>query len=209
VATAGKLLPAVLLPFAARATPRPLRCVVAFGAVLAVLYAPFLAASGEMLRGTLEYTARWRSNDSLFAAIHAAAQGLVGTGWFDGFESTWLREPQRLAKIPLALLGLVILARSWVRGHRPQRAAFLFFVFFVAASPTVHPWYVAFLVPFLCLYPNWGFLAFTGTVFLAYHVLPGWWAEGRWEESLWVKIVEYLPFYAGVVAIARRRATRG
>ena len=205
VATAGKLLPAVLLPFVARATGHRLRSFISFAAVLAALYAPFLAGSLEMFRGTLEYTARWRSNDSLFAVIHAAAEGVVGLGWLDAVGPAWLQEPQRLAKLPLALLGLAVLAWSWRRRHPPERAAYLFFVFFVAASPTVHPWYVAFLVPFLSLYPNWGFLAFTGTVFLSYHVLPGWLAERRWDERLWVKCLEYLPFYAGVVALWRPR----
>lgn len=208
VATAGKLLPAVLLPFVSRSAGSPIRSGLSFVAILAALYAPFLVASADLFRGTLEYTARWRSNDSLFAAIHGAAEGVIASGWLDAVGPAWLQEPQRLAKIPLALLGLAVLGRSWLHGHPPQRAAYLFFVFFVAASPTVHPWYVAFLMPFLCIYPNWGFLVFTGTVFLAYHVLPAWLAERRWEEQLWIKVLEYLPFYGGVVLLCRRSEAR-
>jgi hypothetical protein len=31
---------------------------------------------------------------------------------------------------------------------------------------------------------------------LAYHVLPEWLAHGVWREQVWVRVVEYLPFYA-------------
>ena len=41
----------------------------------------------------------------------------------------------------------------------PLRAARLWFLFFAVATPTLHPWYVAFLVPFLCVWPNPGVLA--------------------------------------------------
>lgn len=203
VATAAKFLPALLLPFVLRATARVTSGAVVFAAVLAGLYAWFLADSTELFRGVAEYTARWRSNDSLFAVFHAAAEGFVGLGWTASVDSALLQEPQRLAKVPLALLGVAVLAWCWRRRVAPQRAAYLFFVFFVAATPTLHPWYVAFLVPFLALYPNWGFLCFTGSVFLAYHVLPGWLAAGRWEEVPWVKVLEYLPFYLGVAWLLR------
>jgi hypothetical protein len=150
-----------------------------------------------VFRGTFEYGARWRANDSLFAAIHAATAWLQGLGLGEGFET------QRLAKLPLALLGVLVLALLWRRRASPERAALSFFLFFVAAAPTVHPWYVGLLVPLLALEPRPWLCAFTGTVFLAYHVLPGWLAERRWDELGWVKAVEYAPFYLGLCLWAR------
>ena len=94
---------------------------------------------------------------------------------------------------------------AWLRKWPLEKVGAGFFLFYVAWTPVLHPWYVAFLVPFLCVYPNLGWLLFTGTVFLAYHVLPGWLGEGVWEERGWVKVVEYLPFYAGFLIAAKQR----
>jgi len=198
VATAGKLLPVVLLPFLAR---RGGRAYAGFALVLAALYAPFAAAGSGLFTGTLEYAARWRANDSAFALVYWLTETVMapwrsGTGY-----SGWLAglEVQRVAKLPLLALGLGVLWRCWRRQESPERTAFVFFVFFVAASPTLHPWYVVLLVPWLCVQPNLGLLAFTGTVTLAYHVLPTFHATGVWQERVWVKVLEYVPFYAGLL----------
>ena len=80
-----------------------------------------------------------------------------------------------------------------------------FFVFFVACAPTLHPWYVGFLVPFLALAPLPGWLAFSGSVMLAYHVVPEWVSQRRWDERGWVRVVEYAPFYFAIVTVVWRR----
>jgi hypothetical protein len=210
-ATAAKLMPVVLLPFLLRRSGswRLDRAKVAtvlpsFLIVLTLFYLPFLAPPGEMFRGTLEYAGRWRSNDSLFVLIHWMTES-----WFvRDTGGPWLQEAQRLSKLPLALLGIGVLTCAWLRRLPVERAAWWFFLFFVAAAPTMHPWYLAFLVPWLCLWPNPGLLAFTGTVYLAYHVLPGWIESRVWEEKAWVKVVEYLPFYLGIIWLSRQRGER-
>lgn len=198
VATAGKFLPAVLLPFLARRSPRVW---LGFGVVLLMSYAPFLAAPRAMFDGTLQYAARWRANDSAFAVVHWLTEAVMAP-WRagDGYRG-WLAgcEVQRLAKVPLVLIGVWLLVRCWRRQESPERTAFVFFAFFVAFSPTLHPWYVVLLVPWLCVQPNLLLLAFTGTVAFAYHVLPAYHASGVWRESVPVKILEYLPFYLGLL----------
>jgi uncharacterized membrane protein len=198
VATAGKLLPAVLLPFLLRRMVRPWAGAAVFALVLALLYARFAAPPKALLSGTLEYGMRWRSNDSLFALIHAATAGVAEL--FGLAALGVMGEPQRLAKVPLVVLGLGVLAWCYARRLPPARAGFWFFATFLAIAPVVHPWYVALLVPFLCLEPRLGLLAFTGTVFLAYHVLPRWHTEQVWHELWWVKVLEYAPPYAGLIA---------
>jgi hypothetical protein len=107
---------------------------------------------------------------------------------------------QHAAKYPLAALGLGILYLAYRRGLSPERAALAFFLFFVACAPTLHPWYTVLLLPFLCLWPNPAWLGFFASVYLAYHVLPLWLSEGRWEESSWIKLIEYAPFYLGFLS---------
>lgn len=203
IAVAGKLMPIVLLPFLARCRGGAL-VVASFVVVLVALYLPFVAPPAEMFRGTLEYAGRWRSNDSGFALVYALTNGLVASGWTDPFDSPWLREPQRLAKFVLAVLAAAVLLRSWRRRDPPWQAAAAFFLFFVAFTPTLHPWYLAFLVPFLATRPQPGLLLFTGSVYLAYHALPGWLEAGRWQEDPWIKVAEYVPFYLAVFGLLTR-----
>jgi hypothetical protein len=205
VATAAKLLPAALLPFVAR---RGWRALPAFALVLAVLYAPFWAPPRDLLAATAEYAARWRSNDSAFAVVYWATERLMSPWWTgEGYSGPFAgAEVQRVAKVPLVLIGAAVLARCWRRRASPERAGRALFLLFLALSPTVHPWYVALAVPFLCVTPNLLLLAFTGTVYLAYHVLPEWLRAGVWRENGWVKAAEYLPFYVGLAMELRRRA---
>ena len=196
VATAGKFLPGMLLPFLVRDSWRVLGV---FVVVLGLLYVGFLAPVGEMFEGAENYARRWRGNESLFALIIEPLEWLEREGRLGG------KEAQELAKYPLAAMGLGLLAFAWRRRWPLEKVAAAFFMFYMALTPVLHPWYLAFLVPFLCVYVNWGWLAFTGSVFLAYHVLPGWLEEGTWEERVWVKVVEYVPLYAGFFLVIKRR----
>lgn len=214
VAAAGKLLPALLVPFALREPGRvrlrpgwAVAVTVGFVAVLVALYLPFWTAPQRLFAGTSEYVARWRANESLFVVLHWLAACLVETAGLESAPSVWLREPQRLSKILLALI-VGSLALMWWRRRLPlPRVAFWLMVVFIALTPTLHPWYVGFLVPWLCLYPNPWLLALTATVYLAYHVLPGYLAGAGWHEQPVWRIVEYAPFYAGV--LKEMSSTRG
>jgi len=183
IATAGKLLPAAFLPFVCRSRPW---AVVPFLVVVVLLYAWFVAPG--MFAGTAEYGSEWTGNASVFAVLSWGSRHLLE--WIHATFDTKLWGvvyfPHNLAKIPVVLVGLFILVLGWRRRWPLHQVAGTFTVFFVACSPTLHPWYLALLVPFLCIWPNWGWLVFTGSVFLAHEPLP-----------LWLVILEYLPFYLG------------
>jgi hypothetical protein len=65
----------------------------------------------------------------------------------------------------------------------------------------MHPWYVVWIVPFLCVRPSAAWLWFSGAVtlsYVAYVVAP---APLPW----WAWLLEYGPFYVLLVAGARQR----
>ena len=73
---------------------------------------------------------------------------------------------------------------------------------FLILSPTVHPWYLTWIVPFLCFYHNRAWLVLTGTVVFYYFMnyplfskLIEYKNEWVWQEVHWLKLPEYLPFY--------------
>ena len=62
-------------------------------------------------------------------------------------------------------------------------------------TPTVQPWYLVWIVPFLCLYPNPAWILLSGLVAVSYHVVIGFVLTESWEEETWVRFVQYVPFY--------------
>lgn len=205
-AISAKYLPIVLVPFFAR---RDLRVVVPCVATFVLSWIPFwpgLEHALHLFDGLHEYGARWRSNDSLFAAIIAATEWVMDkTQWF------WpTAEPQRVAKIPLALL----FAGCWLaifRRRRDPAGAFVAICTVVfAITPTLHPWYVVWAVPFLALRPDPAPFLLAVTISFSYHVLPGWYYpvdQPEWQESAAWKLVVYVPFYLAVLhSLWRSRA---
>ncbi len=73
---------------------------------------------------------------------------------------------------------------------------------FLILAPTLHPWYLTWIIPFLCFNKNRAWLVLTGTVICYYfmnHELFSqmiWYNnEWVWKEVHWLKLPEYLPFY--------------
>lgn len=92
-------------------------------------------------------------------------------------------------------------------GFRETNDAIIRFTFlaigtFLILAPTVHPWYLTWIVPLLCFNNNWPWLALTGTVvfyyFMNYNLfstLIEYNNEWVWQEVYWLKLPEYVPFY--------------
>jgi hypothetical protein len=184
-----KLVPAPLLPFAASgpaATRRALAAAAAAGLLLAL---PYAGAAAALPGGLGAYASRWRHNDSLFAALDTlfgedtarpAAAALFAALWL----ALLVRHARAPAAWPLARAGL------WLMGA------------YLLLAPTVHPWYVLWLLPFLCFHPVAPWLLFTGTVALTYLALPEWRTWAVWAPPPWVPLVEYVPLYTGLALAA-------
>ena len=97
-------------------------------------------------------------------------------------------QPHMLARGVAAVIALSALAwltkGQWVSGDEPSRAIFLFTAIVLVLQPAVHPWYILWILPWLCLYPSPAWLLLTALIPLAY------------LDAAWVKWAEYLPFYA-------------
>lgn len=149
-------------------------------------FAPFAGAGLQVLAGLQAYALKWRFNDSLFALcyylFHPASPG---------------GEETALLQAKLVCGGLLLLAVLWAcwRFADPFQAAFAALGSYLLLSPTVHPWYLLWVLPFLALFPHPAWLFLSGSIFLAYEALVGYSMSGIWMEHAWVKWVEYAPFY--------------
>ncbi len=201
-----KLLPLVALPaLARRLGPRALALLAAALAAPVAFYAAWGPAIGA---GLVAYAARWERNAFLFAGIRRGLEWLEPTPllkrgvealqqrlggdpatWDVVYRHVW---PQDLARGLAAalLLGWVL----WVvlRGRSDVcRETYLALAGLLLLSPTMHPWYVLWVLPLAALYLSWGWLAFAALLPLSYFggagpVPAGW---------LWL---EYAPLYAGL-----------
>ncbi len=148
---------------------------------------------GDMFEGLRTYGENWHFNDSLFALLKSSF--LFGTK-----EKAWW---------PAGLLFLGGYIYILWREKDDIFACASIFGLSLMLAPTVHPWYVTWVVPFLALRPRASWMLLTALVILAYHVRIGWELRGEWVESTGIKWLEYGPFYAVWIAewfVLRRKS---
>ncbi|MBI2161938.1 MAG: DUF2029 domain-containing protein [Candidatus Rokubacteria bacterium] len=176
-----KLYPAALLPLLvarligrARVAPT----VPAFLGVVCLGYAPALVGGVDALGSLPRYVAEEHFNPGLVRTLLDAGEPSV------------------------AAAALWILAVAWWRRTRPLPEAAVWLVGgFVLLSPNIFPWYVLWLVPFLALAPSVAWIAFTGTVALAYTFF----LQQPWAVPAWARVLEFAPLAAGAAwAVGRR-----
>jgi hypothetical protein len=163
----------------------------AAGAAAALLAAPFAGAGAAMFESLARFHADFHFADSL----NALASALLGA---------------RGARIAcaLALAGLALALA--VRERDAARSARALLGATVLLSPTVHPWYVLWVLPWLALGRPWGWLALSATVPLyvfALEARAGPVAELR-EAAAW-KALAYAPGFAIGLGEALKRNGRG
>lgn len=181
----AKYFAVLLLPYAVFRPPLR-RWVPLFLVVIALGYAAFMDSPRTWFVSLGVYAAQWEFNSATFAVLNR----LIDDG----------------AQTRAALLAALI---AWslyhaARQQDPVRYAYLIIGFALAFSPTLHPWYVCWIVPFLCVYPNRAWIAFTGLVPLSYWVWVDAQAGGAWTVRPEILALEYAPFYALLLWETRR-----
>jgi hypothetical protein len=147
----------------------------------ALLVWPYADAGRKLIAGLVAYGEQWRNNESLFRLLSWAAQrDDVAAGLALGI-----------------VVGVMVFAAQ--QRTEPLRASYWLVGAILLLSPSVFPWYVTWLVPFLCFYPRAAGLLLSVTVLLAYHVVIGYRALGVWQYDPWLVALEYTPVYALLV----------
>jgi len=209
-----KILPAILIPGAIRRWRNP--AVLVLAAVLVVLALPYALTGPAVGSGLFDYAERWERN----ATIYSGVQGVLeraDTGnslkpavgalreRFGGTDEAWKRVyariwPREMARGVVGIAALCwVLGLSFRRGLTAPREIFLGLAGVLLLSPTLHPWYVLWLLPFAAAYASVPWLLFAALVPLAY--------LGAGDVPWSIRAVEYgIPLLAAVVLALRRRA---
>ena len=207
----GKLYPVILLPLylkgchekvkqVSRETwPTLLGNTSLFIGVVILGYLPFMSIGLQMFEGLKAFTLYWQSNDSIFAILVYIFKTVLGELANETILSNPL--PIFLSKVTVALTLIGVLVRLLFKETSlfEQPVEFVRGLFWIMAlvfllSPVQNPWYLCWVVPFLCVFPTRSWITLTGLVglyyldfYFDYQELQGF--------TPWIPWVEYLPFY--------------
>jgi rSAM/selenodomain-associated transferase 2 len=185
-AAVTKYFSAAAIPFALQRSNR--RAWLA-AAAAGLAFLPFVQAPRSLFESLVHFGARMHYNDGLAEALRFS----VGS-----------------AALPVlaVLLGL-ILAGIYLLEHDTYRSVFLAMGAVLICLPTLHPWYLLIMAPFMVSYPSraWLYLmmaAALATLPVQAHELE----TGVFKEIKWLKWFEYGPFFALLLAdyLTRRTA---
>lgn len=197
-AAAIKLLPGVsaILGAGSLRSPRPLVLTALVGtASLGVFLALDEGARGA-LGGISEYSFRWETPN----LVHRFVEDFLGL--FLSSDGS-LTDPRRLSRACLLAAWLAFVAWLVARRVEPLCAAGRSVGAFLVLTPTLHPWYAVWILPFLALEPRRSWALLVALVPLAYWPLADWVHAGVWREPWWLWPVLALPFFALRVREAR------
>jgi rSAM/selenodomain-associated transferase 2 len=176
IAAMSKYLSAVAAPFlmARGSGVKPLAVLVPL-----LLFVPFLDAGWGIFGSVAEFGAAMHYNDSIAAVF---------------------RECLGTAALP-ALGGLLFLCLAWVflSVDDALHSVYLAVGCVLLFLPTLHPWYLVLIAPFLCVFPSRAWLYLQAAVLFTFPVMAGDVRTGIFQEIPWLKLPEYLPFYGLLV----------
>ncbi len=171
-----KFLSILLLPFLfllENQRKKTWLAVALFAVIVCGSYLPFLAAGKNLFSGLLIYSAKWRFNDGLFSLLYTPIHALlpdavvtflmVPREWVITTEVLTTRRTDLallITKTAMALLFLCLYAYVWLRSRQRvglgralpwANLTLLLFAAFLLLSPTLHPWYLLWVLPLLSL----------------------------------------------------------
>ena len=194
-----KLLPAVLVPGQLKRGGRV--ALLLLPVVVIGLALPYALTGPALGSGLLDYAERWERNAFAFAGVQwvmerldtasylkpaiGALQDRLGDSlpWDFLYKHVW---PRDVAKLAIALvLAAWVLYTATRRDLDPLQESLLLLGAVILLAPTVHPWYLLWILPLAAARLSWGWLLLCFTVSLAY-------CGG--EDVPWlIRCVEYVP----------------
>ena len=159
-------------------------------AIPAALCIPYLSAGSDIFASLGIFAIRMHYNDFI----------TEGMGLIFGIGS-----------LPAAgIFFLLCLCWMWLTEDDPLRGVYLGAGCLLVMLPTLHPWYLVMIAPFMCFYPSSAWLYLQAAVLFTFPVLGHEYQTGVFREIPWLKLPEYLPFFVLLVwGLFRRKSWGG
>jgi len=173
-------------------------------AVIVAFYLPFMNAGLDLFSGTSTYADRWLFNGSIFPILVHGFEFLMS-----GEHALFLAKALILVTFGFALLFLLLSRPDRTDGmvldqKRLFKQSFWLLGLYLILTPTFHPWYIIWLIPFLCVFNERSWIILSGLVVLSYTVYIEFDSHVVWQEVWWARALEYVPFYLLLVYELRR-----
>jgi rSAM/selenodomain-associated transferase 2 len=176
LAVVSKYLALMAMPYLVNAENR-LRSLAVF--IPLVLYIPFIDSGIGIFQSLGVFMADYHYNDSitvlirfLFGDLH-----LFGT----------------------LLFLMICLAWIYLFVQDPLRSVYLALGCLLLFLPTLHPWYLVLITPFLAFFPSRAWLYLQAAVVFTFPVIAVEFKTGVFQEIHWLKLLEYMPFYGFLI----------
>ena len=214
LAVMSKFIFVIIAPFLIPG--KKLKYVVVLFAVIAALYLPYISAGKGLFSTLLHFGTQYHFNDSAHFLIFCLCIGSplaskIVTALIFGSVLLFLYKKHSNLFITDNNGNSTLLSSSkkedGEKGNIEVNNVVLNYAFvaigtFLILAPTLHPWYLTWIIPFLCFNKNRAWILLTGTIVCYYfmnHELFSkmiWYNdEWVWKEVHWLKLPEYLPFY--------------
>jgi hypothetical protein len=192
--------------------------------ILVILLLPFMFSGIVPLPGLFSYINRWEFNGGLYQFI-TSVLNLIDVkeyNWmmlnFSGHQETFYISHGFYYKLFALLIFIVVSVdqvkklktTSTYRSINYIQRSFILTALFLLLTPTLHPWYLIWIIPFLVFIPNISWIIFTLLIQASYFVLKDFSMYSLWKESIWVLLIQYVPFCALLIwEYLDRRKIRG
>ena len=176
-------------------------------AALAVLVVPYGVSLGSDAGGVAAYATRWRAGDGAFSGLLWLAEQLLGGDWhrFERLGVTLTRH--QLARALAALgFGGVYLWTLRLRAN-PVAQAGLLLLGLLLLSPTVHPWYLLWVLPFAggaSPMVRAAILWLASSAVLLHLPTHLELLHGQWREPAWARLLVHGPAWGLLLATILR-----
>jgi hypothetical protein len=192
----SKYLPVFALPWIGAGRTRWTRAFLA-AVFVGLAFVPFLFLHGGergFLGGLHQYRDRWEAGSLLFRFVRDGVHALYSSS----------PDPERDARLVVALAWCAWALIVFVRVRERVRGVGLLLAGFLVLTPTLHPWYLTWLLPFVALGPGAAWVWIFAAAPILYVPLARWQNEQQWIEPVWMWPVFAVPFFA-LLIFARRR----
>ncbi|MEW5977142.1 MAG: hypothetical protein AB1898_15205 [Acidobacteriota bacterium] len=153
-------------------------------------YLPYRSAGDRVFASLMSYREKWRFNGFLFHVLS------------NQFGSDKVAETIGVTIFFSVLLICLFRKESLLRDVYWLTGAVLL------VSPTLFPWYLVWILPFLCFFPSPAWLFLTLVSPLSYYVVIEWWIAGVWRQNPLFLWLQYLPFYLILLLESLQRVRR-
>ncbi|MEE2901536.1 MAG: hypothetical protein VYC39_04370 [Myxococcota bacterium] len=164
--------------------------------ILIAFAVPYFALTMAEGRGLNEYATRWRSFDGVFGLILMAAESLL-SGDYGRIGVFTITRHQFARLITAFIFGVILVYR--LKSRRDSTSVVEqtgeLMTLAILFSPTFHPWYVTWLIPFVpfALRIQWGVAWLILIAPLCHFASYQHSITGRWEEPLVIRLLIHFP----------------